>query len=360
MALSANILPNPELQNLLDETKSLTNTTRFIRVNLSAKNNSLILSETAPNTGEPDEEEFTTNLEKVLKPDTPQYILFQKDDKLWIMISYVPDSSSRTEKMLYASCMGSLKSSFNSGRISHTFTINDDSEMKWSYFRKQYFEINKEELMSVREKALAESRVGEEESRREAIQAQANLVQRLNTQNTGGGGGVTFPFSDEAKQAINDYLDDSINYCRFKLHIKTETVNLDQTGKTFTPAEMTKTIPSDCITFNLYKFIHESETHNIFAFCRPNAMQLSIKDRMLNASSKNATISLLKEQGVEIGHCLEIDDGEELCEKDLINRVAPNLEDKKGFVTKPRGPGRRGARPPRTSKPTGGVNVMDF
>ena len=129
---------------------------------------------------------------------------------------YVPDSSSRTEKMLYASCMGSLKSSFNSGRISHTFTINDYSDMKWSYFRKQYFEINKEELMSVREKALAESRVGEEESRREAIQAQANLVQRLNTQNTGGGGGVTFPFSDEAKQAINDYLDDSINYSAFE------------------------------------------------------------------------------------------------------------------------------------------------
>jgi len=356
MALTANILPNLELQNLLDETKSLTNTTRFIRVNLSAKNNNLILSETAPNTGEPDEEEFTTNLKKVFKSDTPQYILFQKDDKLWIMISYVPDSSSRTEKMLYASCMGSLKSSFNAGRISHTFTLNDDSEMKWSYFRKQYFEINKEELMSVREKALAESRVGEEESRREAIQAQANLVQRLNTQNTGGG--VSFPFSDEAKQAINEYLDDTVNYCRFKLHIKTETVNLDQTG-TFTPAEMTKTIPSDYITFNLYKFNHESENHNIFAFCRPNAMQLSIKDRMLNASSKNATISLLKEQGVQIGHCLEIDDGEEMCEKDLINRVAPNLEDKKGFVTKPRGPGRRGGRTPR-SKPTGGVNVMDF
>ena len=88
-------------------------------------------------------------------------------------------------------------------------------------------------------------------------------------------------------------------------------------------------------------------------------MQLSIKDRMLNASSKNATISLLKEQGVEIQHCLEIDSGDELCEKDLINRVAPEVQDNKGFVTKPRGPGRRGGGGSRRP-PTGGVQVCDF
>ena len=65
---------------------------------------------------------------------------------------------------------------------------------------------------------------------------------------------------------------------------------------------------------------------------------------------------MLKENGVEIDHALEIDGGEELCEKDLINRVAPETKDNKGFVTKPRGPGRRGT--PR--KPAGSVPVLDF
>ena len=223
-SLTANILPDQSLQSLFDETNSLTNTIRYIKVTLNPKNTNLVLSETAPNSGEPDETEFTKSLETLLSPESPQYILFQKDDKQWILISYVPESSSRTEKMLYASCMGSLKSSFGAGRISHQFTINEKREMKWSYFKKQYFEINKEELLSDREKAIAANHILEEESRREAIQAQAELVKRININPLGGstGGGVAFPFSDEAKQAIQDFQAEEINYrmvCQINIKI---------------------------------------------------------------------------------------------------------------------------------------------
>lgn len=340
MVLTAGITPDADLQKLLDDTNAVTNKTRFVRVEINSDQTNLVLGGTAPNSGDTDDKEFDAQLQNVFLPDAPQFLLFQKDDHLWMLIAYIPESSKIRDKMLHASSVGSLKKAFQSARISHELTINCASDMRWAYIYKQHFDINPAELMSDREKIKATAIADEEEARAAAIKAQA-----VHRSVMGGviGGGMNFPFNSAATDSISRFQAKEVNYCRYKLEISSETIVLDE-ASSVSADELSRAIPTTCATFNLYRFIHADEEHIIFAMCMPSGVKLSIKEKMLNASCKNGTMATLSANGVDVQHNLEIDSGDELCERDLVNRVAPDTNDNKGFVKKVKGPGRRAPR----------------
>jgi len=342
MVLTAGIVPDEALQTALNDTSAITNKLRALRVDINEDFTHLVLGATAPSGGNVDSIELDSLLPQVLLPESPQFILYQRDDHSWLLINYIPETAKVKSKMLHASSVRSLKEAFGENRVSHEINITLEKELKWAYIHKQHFDINPEELKSSHEKIKDQAIRDEEEARQAQILAhnERRGQNPLMGSGSSSGGGVSFPFSDEASGSIMQYNSGVLNYCRYKLDIKTEVVQLEQ-ASTCAPDDLRDNIPTTCATFNLYRYIHNEQAHNIFAMCMPSGVSLSIKERMLNASCKNGIVATLGSHGVEINQNMEIDGGDELSETNLKNRVAPDNSASTGFVKKARPVGRR-------------------
>lgn len=158
--------------------------------------------------------------------------------------------------------------------------------------------------------------------------------------------GLAFPLQEEAKQALQQLAQKSINYIQLKLDTEKETIELVHSDPTET-SELPCRVPTDTPRYHffLYKHSHEGDYLEsvVFIYSMPG-YSCSIKERMLYSSCKSRLLDEVeKDYHLEVAKKMEIDSGDELTEEFLYDEVHPKQQAFKQAFAKPRGPaGKRG------------------
>merc|ERR1712000_58797 len=218
MVLTTGIVPNQILQDLFDET---TNIVRFIRVRITDEND-MVLDFTIDNSGNTDDVEFDSHIKDILLPETVQYLLYQKDDKNWLQMLYVPESSTVKDKMLYATSANILKESFGTSRVSHDFHASCSNDLTWAEILKNHIIIgDRDLLLSDREKNLIQTINDEELTRSQLIKSGPGGIK---------GAALSFGLSEDVENALlkfrNSTESKENNFVILKLDIEAEIINL--------------------------------------------------------------------------------------------------------------------------------------
>lgn len=315
MVLTAGIKPDESLSKIFDQSNSITNKIRFICLKIKPDGSATTLYKSCNSSGKPDNEEFDFNLVNVFDPNDSQVIFYELDDKSWLQILYLPDSAKVKDKMLYASTLGSLKESFGVTRVSDSFTVSSTHEMRWFKIQKDHLDKgDKNDLLSEKEKAIINCQRQEETARAYLVKNQPAGIQS---------GALDFRLSPEAEQAIgSDFVNGFKNFVVLKLDVQNEIINLVQSynfsESDLAAGKLSQAIITDSASYNLLKFGHAGTDYNIFFMCMPSNAGLKIKEKMLNASCKNAMTGRINNYGIRLDHNLEIDDGSEVANAELI------------------------------------------
>lgn len=345
MVLTAGITPSNQLSTLFESTTSITNKTRIISVRINDETTQLVLLNEGNSNGQTDDQEFNTKIEQVFDSEKPQYILYETDEKKWLQILYLPDTkSSAKDKMVYAATQATLKEAFGNTRISEQFSVTSSSDMSWQKIKEHHLDKgNTEDLLSNYEKGLQAAKREEELTRSLYMKEGTHGIQS---------GALNFTFSSDAKTAVDSFRDGHANFVTLKLNMQKEVFEVLNSESVSDYSLVSGKVVEDKATYNLLHFVHESGKFNILFVCMPSKANMTVKERMLNASCRNGVISTLAEMGVAFQFTPQIDDGSEVSFLELERIVAPEVESKTGFVKKTVGrPGKQrpGSRPARVA-----------
>lgn len=341
-SLDTGIKPNGDMSDLITSTMSPTNLIRSFSCKIEKADNPVIeLVNQHKNSGATDDQEFDKAMinSNIFNSAKPHYIFYRLDNDKWILILYLPDGNetSRWERMIYSSTIGSLRQAFGHSRISSNFTLTTPAEVKWSKIQSDHLDKGKKvDLLSDAEKRLQQTVNDEEATRSDYIKSGAVLQS----------GTVAFAFSGECESAVQSFASDGVNFVQMKLDIKTEVINCLKSENLSDYSKVESLIPKDFATFNILKHTCEHGTHTIFFMCMPST-GLKVKEKMLNASCKNGVHGKLDALGVTVNKNMEINDGSEVSAVDLLKLVAPADNTDRTYIKKPSRPGGRpaGRRP---------------
>ncbi|CAH0555406.1 unnamed protein product [Brassicogethes aeneus] len=276
--------------------------------------------------------------------DCPCYVLFRLDSKNdlgyeWLFISWVPDMASVRQKMLYASTKATLKQEFGNSQIKEELHGTVLGEITLNGYQKHKTALAAPAPLSMREEELNEIKKTEVNTDYSVNSKQQTL------------GGVAFPITSSAQQAIKDMARGSYDYLQLRIEIEEETIHLVK-AENISLDKLPSKVPSDTGRYHLYKFKHTHEgdymENIVFIYSMPG-YNCPIKERMLYSSCKNPLTDSLAKLGIEIVKKLEIDTGSELTEKFLYDELHPTNSLHRPQFAKPRGPPNRG--PKRMTRP---------
>ncbi|KAE8745495.1 hypothetical protein FOCC_FOCC007875 [Frankliniella occidentalis] len=294
------------------------------------------------------EDDYERLIIPLISESQPCYILYRLDSKdstgayYWMLISWSPDDAPVRQKMLYASTKATLKQEFGSGQIKEELhgTVKDDITMS-GFLKHKKNEMAPAPLTS-REEELAELRRSER-----GVAASVGVDTRHQTL-----GGVAFPMTDSARQAVIGMADKLHTYVQLRIDLDEERIHLVSSGNVSLDKLPSK-VPSDSARYHLFNFKHTHEGDYIesvvFIYSMPG-YSCSIKERMLYSSCKAPLLSDIEQNiGLEITKKLEIDSGSELTEEFLQDEIHPKKNLHRPKFAKPKGPPNRGAK--RLTKP---------
>ncbi|TGZ64477.1 hypothetical protein CRM22_006351 [Opisthorchis felineus] len=281
-------------------------------------------------------EDYNAEILPMLDKERPCYVLFKLDSTSefgndWALISWVPDSASVREKMLYASTRATLRRQFGDHLIKEDLTGNAFSDVDLTGFEKH--------LTSKYSPAPLTA-------------AELEKASILNNEVSGGfygarptGSSLQFGLTNGAAADVQRFARGLCNYVQLLIDMDCEMIDLALSEKQIEANRIASHTPSNEGRYHLYRFCHHTHQQNppVFFIHSISGYQSSVKSRMLYSSCKSALISMLENQyGILIGHRLEVDDMKELTTDYLLDVLNPKpLEPKKKF-DKPQGPtGRR-------------------
>lgn len=115
-------------------------------------------------------------------------------------------------------------------------------------------------------------------------------------------GGVCFPVTESAKQAILDMARGSYDYLQFKINIEEEKIHL-VSAENIKLDKLPSKVPNDAARYHLYNFKHTHEgdymENIVFIYSMPG-YNCSIKERMLYSSCKSPFTDTIASCGVDI------------------------------------------------------------
>lgn len=274
----------------------------------------------------------------------PCYLLYRLDEKdgdtfKWLMISWSPDTASVRNKMLYASTKATLKKEFGGGQIKDDLYGNMKEDITFRGYQKHVTS------------ASAPGPMSREELEREEVKAQTNHEISVDSKHQTMSG-LSFPMTAAVRDAIVNYKNQKTNYVQLSINISKEIIELeDQTS--CDSKSLPSRVPEGAPRYHLFRFDHTHEGDYLksttFIYTMPG-YNCSIKDRMLYASSKNAVVEVLENDGIEIIKKIEVDSGSELTEEFLQDELHPKKNVHQTKFDRPKPPS-RGRGPRRITKP---------
>ncbi|XP_075148744.1 twinfilin actin binding protein [Haematobia irritans] len=312
-------------------------------IKVSIENEELSVSDTAE-VKKDWEKDFDKLVAPLIDDNVPCYILYRLDTKsqtghAWLLISWVPDSATIRQKMVYASTKATLKQEFGSSNITEEIhaTSRDETTLEGYHRHKRAYAAPAP--LTSREEELAELRKTE-------VNTEINTDTRHQTL-----GGISCPLSEATKQALNDMLRGSYDYLQFRIDLEAEQIHVSHAA-VVSLSDLPKQVPDDHARYHLYLFKHSHEgdylESYVFIYSMPG-YSCSVRERMMYSSCKAPFLDTLQSLGITVAKKLEIDSGSELTEEFLQEELHPKKMLHRPAFAKPKGPPNRGAR--RLTKP---------
>lgn len=279
------------------------------------------------------------------------YVLYRTDEKSdiggyqWIFMCYVPDKAKVRQKMLYASTRAELKLALGGGSFVHEIFGTVPSDFDASGFD-QYLAMRDSDA------PLTESEEAKEMECAMSAAEAACLV--------GAGGasstmvhGVAFQPQASAVDAVREFLEPGVPCCYLQLGIDEarEEVVLRERCDDVNLGNIGEKVPLDIPAFHLFRYDHEFEGKQlstvVFVYSCPDGSgktkSAPVKSRMLYSSCKSAietVVGTASEGKRAVDVKLEINDGIELTEEFVKNKIHPPPVVKKATFSKPKPAGK--------------------
>lgn len=194
---------------------------------------------------EKDYEKYVTSL---VEENQPCYILYRLDEKNslgyeWLFISWSPDTAQVRQKMLYASTKATLKQEFGTSHIKEEVHGTVLADITLEGYKRHKRNVAAPAPLSMREEELQELKKTE-------VNTEISINTKQQTL-----GGVEFPLTEAAKQAIIDMARGSYDYLQFRIDIAKETIHL-VCAENIIIEKLPSKIPSETARYHLYKFKH--------------------------------------------------------------------------------------------------------
>jgi len=293
------------------------------------------------------ENEDLDKIHKYLTPTDACYILFRQDEKnargyTWILMSYVPDKAKVRDKMTYASTRSNVKKSLGSAN----FSVEVHGTVPGDFDAKGY------KAFQAMQKAETPLTAGERQS---AAERESGVF--VGGASTAYVHGVAFPVEQAATQALQGLLSGSHNYVQIAIDADGEKITLSGT-KNIQISDLESQVPADQPRFHFFRYDHEFEGDNlksiVMVYSCPdgsgNTKSAPVRLRMLYSSSKANIENILTQLGGKADLKLEVNQGEEVRESNIVVQLHPPKEEKKEAFAKPKGPTRGGKRLIRDTK----------
>ncbi|XP_066157247.1 twinfilin [Euwallacea fornicatus] len=285
------------------------------------------------------EKDYDKYVIPLIEENQPCYILYRLDNKNslgyeWLFISWSPDSAAVRQKMLYASTKATLKQEFGTSQIKDELHGTSLSEVTLAGYKKHKKSVASPAPLSMREEEMQELRKTE-------VNTEISISTKQQTL-----GGVAFPLTEAAQQAIADMARGSYDYLQLRIDIPEETIHL-VCAENISIEKLPSKIPSDMGRYHLYKFKHTYEGNYVesivFIYSMPG-YNCTVKERMLYSSCKNPLTVSITSLGLDINKKIEIDTASELTEQFLYEELHPTNNMHKPKFAKPKGPPSRGPK----------------
>lgn len=276
----------------------------------------------------------------LIDPDVPCYLLIRMDTKSsldydWFLFSWIPETATTRQKMLYASTKATLKNEFGSAHIKEEMHGTTLDEATLEGYRKHKRNVEAPAPLTSREEEL-------QELRKLDINTEIHNDTRQQTL-----GGISCPLADEAVVALQGLAKGEHDYLQFRIELKEEKIYLEEAVKMTEVTKLPKKVPSDKARYHLFRFRHTHEgdylEQFVFIYSMPG-YNCSVKERMMYSSCKAPFVETIAALGVDIAKKIEIDNGEELTEAFLQDELHPKKILHRPQFAKPKGPPNRGAK----------------
>jgi len=283
------------------------------------------------------EDDWDKLLLAMVDSDQPAYFLYRLDEKaddsgyLWVFISWSPDSATTRQKMLYASTKATFKKEFGQGQIKDEYFATCKEEMTLDGYKRHLISSSGPGPLSKEEEEMKE--IKQSETR---VDIGVDTKQQTMTS-------LSFPLEQSALAALEEFKNHGSDYVQLSIDISNESIKLKDKGL-YSVEELAGLIPDDCARYHLFRFKHIYENEPIeslvFIYSMPG-YSVSIKERMLYSSCKNAVVNLIENQyQINITKKIEVQTGNELSEDNLMAEVHPVEINSKPKFSKPAPPSR--------------------
>jgi len=170
------------------------------------------------------ERDYDKLIGPLLEKDVPCYILYRLDAKIplgysWLLISWIPDTASIRQKMVYASTKATLKTEFGSAYITEELHATTLDESTLEGYRRHKQDFAAPAPLTTREEELKELRKTE-------VHTEINTNTRHQTL-----GGINCPLSEQTVAAVQDLVRGKHDYLQFRIDLEEEQIHVSQAAK---------------------------------------------------------------------------------------------------------------------------------
>ncbi|CAG9772791.1 unnamed protein product [Ceutorhynchus assimilis] len=285
------------------------------------------------------EKDYDKYVIPLIEENQPCYILYRLDNKTslgyeWLFISWSPDGAPIRQKMLYASTKATLKQEFGSAQIKEELHGTSLSDITLDGYKKHKKSVAAPAPLSMREEELQELKKTE-------VRTEISITTKQQTL-----GGVEFPLTKAATEAIESMASGVYDYIQLRIDIPEETIHVASAGN-ISLEKLPSKIPTDTARYHLFNFKHTHEgdyTESIVFIYSMPGYNCTVKERMLYSSCKNPLTNSITNLGLTIVKKIEIDSGSELTEQFLLEELYPTNSLHRPKFAKPKGPPGRGPK----------------
>lgn len=334
MAHQTGIQASSELKELL--VKALKGSVRLIKVVIKDET---LLPETEKSPNKDWEGDFDDMVPGLIEEKEPCYIFYRMDEKnqsgsyMWLFLAYTPDLANVRDKMLYAATQSTMKQIFGGGLIKDDISgsVKDDFTLKGYYRHRE--SVDAPPPLTEAEQLLQDIKLSEQTMRNAGTTTRTTHLQ-----------GISFPFQQDAVDALKLLAQKKITYVKLALDIKQEEIKLEQTEEKLNVSLLPSYVPNDSPRYHLLYFPHDHDGDHyksyVFIYTCPG-YSCPVKERMLYSSCKGPVTDVCEQEfGIVIDKKIETDDGTELTQSFLISEIHPPVTAYRAKFNKPKPPGR--------------------
>jgi len=328
MSHQTGIVSSDELKDFLGNSRD--GKIRLIKVCISSSSSPKIeLDESREMQG--NWEEDWDYLLPLVDSDQPAYFLYRLDEKddsgyLWIFISWSPDTANTRQKMLYASTKATFKKEFGQGQIKDEYFATCKEELTISGYKRHLKNVASPGPLSKEEEEMKEIKISE-------TRVEIGVDTKQQTMSS-----LSFPLESCAQVALEEFHKREHDYIQLSIDIDEEIIRLEKKG-VHGVADLPTLIPQNGARYHLFRFKHiheEAITESIVFIYSMPGYSVSIKERMLYSSCRNAVVELIEKlYQIFITKKIEIDSGTDLTEDYLQGEIHPVAVNTKPKFSKP-------------------------